>query len=228
MLLLSRPSWWRLVNSVNTSFVGYDRVRFRDLAAIPATERWPASDIINFYLAVHNSANYLPVLGIRKMLNRGTDTWNMHDRSIGFHFVNRHYRCVIIGGAGLLDKGFEPFWCPFSRECRLPAVIGALASARRMAAPIMASIARFSAQRRRSARSSTSATTAHGKLVAESEHDVIRRQLKQCVGVVRVTDNIQRRLLSLDDIVRGADGMSRLVVSTRLHGAIIAYKLRIP
>ena len=68
----------------------------------------------------------------------------------------------------------------------------------------------------------------HGKLVAESEHDVIRRQLKQCVGVVRVTDNIQRRLLSLDDIVRGADGKSRLVVSTRLHGAIIAYGLRIP
>ena len=45
---------------------------------------------------------------------------------------------------------------------------------------------------------------------------------------VRVTDNIQRRLLSLDDIVRGADGKSRLVGSTRLHGAIVAYGLRIP
>ena len=28
--------------------------------------------------------------------------------------------------------------------------------------------------------------------------------------------------------MRGADGKSRLVVSTRLHGAIIAYGLRIP
>ena len=119
----SRLSWWRLVNSVNTFCVGYDRVRFRDPAAIPATERWQASAIINFYSTVHNIGNYLPVLGIRKMLNRGTDTWNMHDRSIDFHFVNRHYRCVIIAGAGLLDKRFEPFWCPFSRECRLPAVI---------------------------------------------------------------------------------------------------------
>ena len=117
----SRLWWWRLVNSVNTSFVGYDRrVRFRDLAAMPVTERWPASDIINFYSAVHSSGNYLPFLGIHKMLNRGTDTWNMHDRSIGFHFVNRHYRCVIIGAPACSTKDSSRSGVPFrgSAGCR--------------------------------------------------------------------------------------------------------------
>lgn len=264
-----RLSWWRLVNSVNTRFVGYDRrIKFRDLAAMPAAERRPASDVINFYSAVHNIGNYLPVLGIRKMLGRGSDTWNMHDRSIDFDFVNRHYRCVIIGGAGLLDKGFEPFWTAFSRECKLPAVIWGvgicspdripekgvdrnvfLTAAAKCAlinfrddltadyygtrqatispCPTIVYVEDF-VRKSRGEPAGGVLYASHDELVPESKRDLIRRQLEDCVGPVRVTDNIQRRLLSLDDIVRGFYRKSRLVVTTRLHGAIIAYGLRIP
>lgn len=263
-----RLSLWRLVNSVNTRFVGYDRrVRFRDLAAIPAAARRPASDILNFYSAVHNIGNYLPVLGIRKMLGTASDTWNMHDRSIDFDFVNRHYRSVIIGGAGLLDKGFEPFWAAFSRKCKVPAVIwgvGICSPDRNAEKGVDRNVFRAAADkcgpinfrddltadyygvhrstispcptivyledfvRKSSGDAGDVLYASHDELVAESERDLIRRQLEQCVGRVRVTDNIQRRLLSLDDIVRSAYGRSRLVVTTRLHGAIIAYGLGIP
>lgn len=264
-----RLSLWRLVNSVNTRFVGYDRrVRFRDLAAMRGDERQPASDILNFYSAVHNIGNYLPVLGIRKMLGRTTDTWNMHDRSIDFDFVNRHYRSVIIGGAGLLDRGFEPFWTAFSRECRVPAVIwgvGICSPDRNAEKGVDRDVFRAAAARcalinfrddltadyygTHQASISPCPTivyleesgrkgpgdpaghvlyASHDELVAEPERDLIRSRLEQCVGPVRLTDNIQRRLLSLDDIVRSAYGKSRLVVTTRLHGAIIAYGLGIP
>lgn len=264
-----RLSLWRLVNSINTRFVGYDRrVRFRDLAAIPAAARQPASDILNFYSAVHNIGNYLPVLGIRKMLGRATDTWNMHDRSIDFDFVNRHYRSVIIGGAGLLDKGFEPFWTAFSRQCTVPAVIwgvgicspdriaetgvdrGIFRSAAAKCAlmnvrddltadyygirdasispcPTIVYLEEFARKSTRDAHRGV-LYASHDELVAESERDLIRRRLEACLGSVRVTDNIQRRLLGLDDIVRSAYGRSGLVVTTRLHGAIIAYGLGIP
>ena len=112
------------MNGVNSRFVGADRrVRFRDLARIPHERRQAATKILNFYSAVGNIGNYLPVLGIRKMLGCEPDTWNMHDRTIDFEFINRQYRCVVIGGAGLLDKGFEPFWSTFSRDCRLPTII---------------------------------------------------------------------------------------------------------
>jgi hypothetical protein len=263
-----RLTLWRLVNSVNTRFVGYDRrVRFRDLAAIPAAVRQPASDSLNFYSAVHNIGNYLPVLGIRKMLGRTSDTWNMHDRSIDFDFINRHYRSVIIGGAGLLDKGFEPFWTAFSRKCRVPAVIwgvGICSPDRVADTGVDRTVFRAAADkcalinfrddltadyygiqqstispcptivyleelaRKRAGDRDGVLYASHDELVAESERDLIRRQLEKCVGRIRMTDNIQRRLLSLDDIVRSAYGRSRLVVTTRLHGAIIAYGLGIP
>ena len=68
----------------------------------------------------------------------------------------------------------------------------------------------------------------HEQLVSDDEKQAIRHELERSVGRVTFTDNIQRRLQGLNDILRFAYGRSRLVVTTRLHGAIIAYGLRIP
>jgi len=44
----------------------------------------------------------------------------------------------------------------------------------------------------------------------------------------QVTDNIQRKDLGIADIIRQYYCQSRVVIASRLHGAIIAYALGIP
>ena len=259
---------WRAANSINSRFLGYDRrVRFRDLANIPPEQRRASTRVINFYSAVNNIGNYLPLLGIRAMLHCDPDTWNIHNRSLDFDFINQNYDAVIIGGAGLLDKGFEPFWDKFARECTLPtaiwgvgicapdsaAVVGVdrgiiaqavdkcqlvnvrdnltaehyrLRNAEITPCPTLAYLDDYFGQR--SPRRHTVLYSSHEELVEKSERERIRAELERLVGPVRFTDNIQRPLRGLDDIIRFAYGRSRLVVTTRLHGAIIAYGLGIP
>jgi len=257
---------WSILNGVNSRYVGYDRrVRFRDLARIPPAERRPTTRIINFYSAVSNIGNYLPVLGIRQMLGSEPDTWNIHDRHIDFDFINRHYQCAIIGGAGLLDHGFEFFWDTFGRECRLPTVIWGVGlcapdSALRIgvnrkvfgraaarcalinfrddltanhydvpnavisACPTLAYLQRFGPTRPQG----HVLYSSHEQIVSDDERNLIARHLRQALGHFVVTDNVQRRLRNVDDILRSCYHRSRLVVTTRLHGAIIAYGMGVP
>ncbi|MBD2072640.1 polysaccharide pyruvyl transferase family protein [Phormidium sp. FACHB-592] len=102
------------------------RCQFYDLSRVKPENRKAKSPVIQFYSSIDNIGNYLPVLGIRKMILQAPDTWCIHDSNIDFEFVNKNYKCVIIGGAGLLVKGngkFERFWTNFLRHCKLPTVI---------------------------------------------------------------------------------------------------------
>ena len=257
---------WHIASSLNSRFIGHDRrTRFRDLAKIPVTGRSAASRIINFYSSVDNIGNFTPVLGIRQMLGLETDTWNIHDRGLDFDFVNRHYACAIIGGAGLLDTGFLPFWEKFERECRIPAVVWGVgvcapdsaaekgvdpAVFRRAAAKCDLINVRddltaeyyglqdpsitpcptivYTEPMLRNAPARTRVLYAsHEQLVSRSERDALRETLTAALGHVDFTDNIQRPLRGIEDIVAKYQ-RSRLVVTTRLHGAIIAYGLGVP
>lgn len=102
------------------------RCQFYDLSKLKPDQRVPRSPIIQFYSSADNIGNYMPVLGIWKMLDHQADTWCIQDSNIDFDFINRHYKCVIIGGAGLLVLGggkFERFWQSVLEKCRLPIFI---------------------------------------------------------------------------------------------------------
>lgn len=258
---------WKIASSLNSRFFHHDRrIVFRDLARIQPSQRTAETPIINFYSAVGNIGNFTPVLGIRQMIGSEPDTWNIHDRSMDFGFINRHYSCAIIGGAGLLDKGFDPFWDKFARECTIPAVIWGvgmcapdavaekgvdrqifaraaakcdlinvrddltadhyrLQTASITACPTIVYVEKFLKSRKNTGRVLYSS---HEELVSSGERDAIRRSLTVALGRIEFTDNIQRPLRGLEDIIRSAYCRSRLVVTTRLHGAIIAYGLGIP
>lgn len=94
-----------------------------DVSALPPAARRPRSKIIQFYSSYRNIGNFTPVLGIQGMLGEATDVWDMHQTPVDWAFVNRHYRAAIIGGAGLLNACFDPFWRDFDANGRLPFVI---------------------------------------------------------------------------------------------------------
>lgn len=258
---------WRILSSINSRFIGHDRrVRFRDLARIDARDRSASTSIINFYSSVPNIGNFTPVLGIQQMLGSQPDTWNIHDRDIDFDFINRHYRCAIIGGAGLLDKGFDPFWEKFGQHCTIPAVIwgvGVCAPDTAVEKGVDRAIFARAAEkcdlinvrdvltadyyRIRHASITPCPTivyvekflnsrkpdgnllySSHEELIPAGERAEIRKALTRSAGRIRFTDNIQRPLRGVDDIIRSYYCRSSKVVTTRLHGAIIAYGLGIP
>ena len=258
----------RVLNAVNSRFLRIDRrTTFRDLARIDPSQRRAASPVINFYSSVHNIGNYLPLLGIHGMLGADPDVWNIHHKGLDFEFVNRNYRAAIIGGAGLLERGFEPFWERFARECRIPAIVwgvGTCAPDRNgskgvdpsifaRAAPKCALInvrddltAEYYGLRDASItpcptivyvehflqaspkRDGFILYASHEELLDRQEKDLIHERLRSSLGEFRMTDNIQRPLEGLEDIIRNYYCRSRLVITTRLHGAIIAYGLGIP
>jgi hypothetical protein len=237
---------------------------FRDLAL---GERVPRSDFVQFYSAVPNIGNYLPVAAIHGMMGRPLDCWNIHDPDIDFGFVNARYRAAIVGGAGLLHPVFLPFWKRFAEECTLPFVLWGvggcfpdgvdvsgvrafvgkamrrcvacnvrdeitartygLGDATVTACPTILYVA-DNFTRDASARRSV-LYARHVELTGEGLHAEIERALRDAVGrSLLQTDNTQRPRWGAGDIVRGSYSRSRLVVTTRLHGAIIAYALRIP
>lgn len=133
MLTNTSNSYWiervskKMAHELHKAVISDRRCRFYDLSKIKPDKRIAKSPIIQFYSSVDNIGNYLPVLGIREMTNTTPDTWCVQDKEIDFDFVNNNYKCVIIGGAGLLVKGkegvFEHFWTDFSKRCHLPAII---------------------------------------------------------------------------------------------------------
>lgn len=242
------------------------RTRFRDLARIPAEKRAPGSPIVQFYSPDNNIGNFTPVLGIRSMIGRDTDTWSMHDKSPDFDFINANYRCVIIGGAGLLHGVFEPCWRALADRCRIPVIIWGvgvcipdgqnpivprevvakvasrcelinvrddltadtynLAGADISACPTLVYCDTFRSKVVRDAR--TLLYSSHVDLVAPEETQRLMGVAKGARRTFLFTDNIQRRRFGLRDIVLKRYCPAGLVVTTRLHGCIIAHGLGIP
>jgi polysaccharide pyruvyl transferase WcaK-like protein len=102
---------------------GDRRCQFRDLQNYPAAVRRPKSSILQFYSKYPNIGNFTPCLGIREMLGMQLDAWNVHDKSIDWAWINRKYKGIIIGGAGLLNAVFEDFWRGCSENCKVPVII---------------------------------------------------------------------------------------------------------
>jgi hypothetical protein len=250
------------------------RTAFRDLSVIPPQRRRARSSLVHIYSAANNIGNYLPVLGIWDLMGAEYDTWNAHDTAMDFDFINRNYRGVIIGGAGLLHRSFEPFWRRFISQCEIPAVtwgVGTcikdsergldtdhrsvslsvgreglakcvlvnlrdpltvdwygMRTATVAACPTIHYLAGRSYHHKPpEERGSAVLLSSHRSLVGEVESDRIIDYAKSIWSDLSTTDNMQRRRMGLDDIIEQYCTAS-LVVSTRLHGAIIAFGLGVP
>lgn len=96
---------------------------FYDLAKIEPSERIAQSPIIQFYYGGGNVGDCLSVLGTQEMLKIPTDTWSVGDKKIDFDFINKHYKCAILGGGGLFHGAFEHFLRNFLDKCTVPFII---------------------------------------------------------------------------------------------------------
>ena len=244
---------------------------FYDLRRIPPTRREPRSQVIQFYSSSNNIGNYTPILGIQSMLGIETDTWCIHDNKIDFDFINRSYRCGIIGGAGLLHACFEPFWASLARKCRIPLIIWGVggcfptASTKEMqhtgvSRELVQEVASrcdlvnlrddITADHYRLASCSISACptveyldkyfgfdhrkdgcillSEHRSLVGRADSRRLRNLLHMSGTPFRITDNCQSFNRRLEQIIVSSYMPSVAVITTRLHGAIIAYGLGIP
>jgi hypothetical protein len=97
------------------------RLRFADLSAIASEERQAGSAVLQFYSPVDNIGNYTSVLGIHEMLGFVPDVWSCHS-CVDWDFVNKNYKLIIIGGAGLLHGVFNSFWKDVSEQCEVPVI----------------------------------------------------------------------------------------------------------
>lgn len=244
------------------------RCRFYDLAKIKSEERVARCPIIQFYSSTDNIGNYLPVLGIQKMLGFETDLWSMHDKEIDFEFINNNYKGAIIGGAGLLNSHFEPFWKKLDDQCNLPMIMWGLGiclpyskgdNAAGVNKKVVQSIASkcdlinvrdlltASYYELFTADISPCPTVAYledfklykksSDLVLFSSHEVslgkdktkkITEKLKNHIPNLTVIDNIQRPSFGLEDYIIQLYCNCSLLITSRLHGAIIAYGLDVP
>ena len=260
-----------LVRPAKQSALRWVRGRFdrrtwcRDLSEIAPAHRRPVSSVLQFFSANHNIGNYTPVLGIHDMLGQRLDTWNVHKRPIDFDFINDRYRGLIIGGAGLLDPCFEPFWHELFEHCRLPMIIWGvggcwphdrpvsrsmrdvasevgrlcelinvrdtrtadffgLTSADVSPCPTIAWLRRF----REDACPRTVLLAEHQTLVPGVDRRSIERMVRQVAADYLHTLNYQQPDFGLVDLIRYRYLPASRVVTTRLHGAIIANGLGIP
>lgn len=258
------------------SLVEDKRIIFDDLSLIKPEERAPKSHILQIYDRNDNIGNFLPVLGIRKMLGFSPDTWDIHDRQIDFDFINQNYRGVIIGGAGLLCPPFKYFWAKFLEQCQLPCVIWGVGSGlgagigekisrenldadSQEYAQIVAQIsqkcslvnvrdnltaeyfqmhnAHISAcptivymqdYRQNLALQSDTVLYSSHHFDSKSEIKKIKQDIGEIYSNFLFTANVQHPYIGLTDIIKTYYLKSSLVITTRLHGAIMAYGLGIP
>lgn len=258
------------------SLIDDKRCNFYDLSLLNGGERIAKSSILNIYDRDDNIGNFLPVLGMRKMLGFDTDTWDIHDNNIDFEFINRNYQGVIIGGAGLLCSPFKNFWMKFVEQCHLPTVIWGVGSG--LGADIGETIAGQNLDRETEAyieavskisqrcdlvnvrdRLTAEFFQLHNVHIAACPTIVHMQEFKQDVNpdsdrvlysshhfdsqaeIKKIkedvnsvysnfcfTENVQHPYLGLDEIIKNCYLDSSLVVTTRLHGAIMAYGLGIP
>ncbi|AFZ01176.1 polysaccharide pyruvyl transferase family protein [Calothrix sp. PCC 6303] len=76
--------------------------------------------------------------------------------------------------------------------------------------------------------SQTALYSSHEELVSEVDKQEIKATIAKSITKFRYTDNIQRTYLGLNDIISDYYCHSQLLITTRLHGAIISYGLGIP
>ncbi len=269
----------RYLKNTGYKFVfGDRRCQFNDFSRIKP-KNWQkriSSSIMQFYSSVDNIGNYLPVLGIQQMLDHQTDTWCIHDPKIDFEFINQNYKCVIIGGAGLLHECFENFWTRVLKECQLPILIWGvgvclpdqnnvrtdlsdsiknsgvsreiitqiaqrcelinvrdnltadyydLKDADISACPTIVYVRKF---QHKPTVDPQFLLSSHEELVSLEDQGKIFQAVGSTVDSFRYTDNFQKTYQSIDDIILNYYCPSSAVVTTRLHGAIIAYGLGIP
>jgi len=269
----------RYIKNTGYKFVfGDHRYQFNDFSRIKPNQ-WQkqiSSPIMQFYSSVDNIGNYLPVLGIQQMLNKQTDTWCILDPKIDFEFINHNYKCVIIGGSGLLHECFETFWKRVLKECQLPIIIWGvgvclpdednvrtdisdsvknsgvsrkiitkiakhcelinvrddltadfydLKDADISACPTLVHVRKFELKQTTKPQFLLSS---HEDLVSLEDQVKIFQEVSLIVNSFRYTDNLQKTYQSIDDIILNYYCPSSAVITTRLHGAIIAYGLGIP
>ena len=253
------------VKSFFYQFVAEDRRhRLKNLAKIEPEKRQPKSKVLNFYSGTHNIGDIIPVLGIRTMLDEAPDVWSMLDRNIDFDFVNRNYSRVIVGGAGLFDLVFEPFWNKLLNECKLPLTIWGVGITANVTSPdyiktitdvgkrcdlinvrdnLTAEIFNFKNPsitacpcivylqdyKERIDRNSDSLLySSHERSISTKEKKKIRAEIDKIEPNYRFTDHMQYSYFGLEQIIEDYYCNSGFVLTTRLHGAIIAYGLGIP
>ncbi len=98
------------------------RMAFRNVQLLKPEDRVPNSSILQFISTNANIGNYMPVRAIQDMLGQETDVWNMH-RPADWNFINKNYKAIVIGGAGLLARPFNHFWVACAEECKLPIIV---------------------------------------------------------------------------------------------------------
>lgn len=240
------------------------RLRPADLSKVKPEVRKAKSTIINFYSGTNNIGDLIPVLGISRMLDHTPDVWSMLDRNIDFDFVNRNYSKVIIGGAGLFDINFLPFWRKLLNECHLPIAIWGVGITADVTSKDYIQIVSQVAQRcdlinvrdsltaeifdldspsitacpsliylqeyieRVDRNSTTLLYSSHERSIARREKKQIKAEIAKIVPDYLFTDHMQYSFLGLEQIIGDYYCQSSFVVTTRLHGAIIAYGLGIP
>jgi len=257
-----------VTSNIKDFLLGYSgRCKFYDHARISPKRRQVHSPIIQFYSSINNIGNFLPVLGISKMLGQTADTWCMHDKEVDFDFVNANYKCAVIGGAGLFHRCFDHFWQKFLHECKIPVIIWGVGTCfpddeevRGVDPKVMAEVAKrcdlinvrdeltanyyslknvsitacptivYLQDFQKSVDKNSKAVlfSSHVELVSDAESEEIQAITSGVAEEYKYTNNLQRRFIPLNGIISESYCQSRVVVTTRLHGAIIAYGLGIP
>jgi hypothetical protein len=247
----------------------FDRqTHLNDISATPLWLRRPSSHIIQFYSSYRNIGNFLPVLGIQGMLGAPTDVWDLHRVPVDWAYIHAHYKVAIIGGAGLLNACFEPFWQDFDRHCKLPFVVWGIGvclpaneTLQGVSKPVVARVFRKALHanvrdqltvlhyalgdatniavcptvpylhdwRQRSHRLAAGPAanvdvlhSIHTTLASSAESQRITAAIEATGRSVQCVENLQRRRFGIDDAL-AFYAEAKLVVSTRLHGAIIAF-----
>jgi phosphohistidine swiveling domain-containing protein len=249
-----------------------DMSDFYDLSIVKPQDRKANSSIIQFcYTSELNIGDYLPTLAIRKMLFVKPDIWNFQDNHADFNFINKNYKCAIIGGAGLFHKGFEATYVNILENCTIPVIIWGvgiclpngkviikegvnkkvianiekkcdlinvrdeltanyynLTKALITACPTIAYLQKF----RNFVKEDSDLVlySSHDELVPLEENQKIISAITQNTLNFKMINNLFSKEKKISDI----EAMileycqSKIVVTTRLHGAIIAYGLGIP
>lgn len=249
-----------------------------DLSNIKPHNRVAKSSVLQIYDHFDNIGNYLPVLGMRKMLSQVIDTWSIHDQDIDFDFINKNYKGVIIGGAGLMCMypSFKQFWVKFLHECKLPTIIWGVGSgvgtqigesvdisqldsnyteyikvisevSKRCdlvnvrdkltatyfnlsnphisACPTIVYLQKYKQYTNK--RTNDILYSSHNR-DSQIEKNQIKNIISNSCSNFKFTDNVQHPYKGLEEIINNYYIDTKIVVTTRLHGAITAYGLGIP
>ena len=245
---------------------------FRDMSRILPSFRRPKTKVLQIYSKAHNIGNYIPVIGIREMINDQFDVWDAHDLKIDWDFINKNYSFVLVGGAGLLHACFDHLWRELDERCRLPMMIwgvgvcfpynevaqgaskvpvcnvfkksllsnvrdtltaehyGISNVAEISPCPSLVYVDRLRRQVASLNEKSSKGyylQSFHNQLCTENEASQISNFIQSRSRKIVLTDNIQRFNSGIEDILRLYQ-YADLVITSRLHGAIIAYGFGIP